>query len=388
LALFAVVGATATVIDLGLFAVLWWWGLDLVPADVVALAAAAAVSYAGNRYVTFRHQPGARWVNHPALFAAMALLAGAVDIGALVSLSALGLPVPAAKVAALAAAALVRFVTYRRILFRQVRRDLSARSERGAAPGDRRLSVVIPAFGEQDRIGDTLRRLRHALEVAVPADDLELLVVDDGSPDDTAGAATRAGADRVVRLERNRGKGAAVRAGMLTARGRSVVFTDADLAYPPSSVIDVLTHLEEGWDMVAGSRRHTETTTLVKARRLRELGGRMVNLFTHLVLLGNFRDTQCGIKGFRSDVARSMFARTRIDGFAFDVELFLIAEQDRLSVLEVPVQVQNRASSSVRLVRDTSRLVADLLRIRRWAGRGYYRTDRPGSDQLPAPACG
>src|SRR5699024_2520863 len=114
----------------------------------------------------------------------------------------------------------------------------------------------------------------------------------------------------------------------------------------------LLAKVEDGWDVVVGSREHTETTTLVRARRVRELGGRLINLATHAVLLGAHRDTQCGIKAFRSDVARSLFGRSRIDGFAFDVELFHLAERDRLSVREVPVEVENAERSSVRAVRD------------------------------------
>lgn len=202
--------------------------------------------------------------------------------------------------------------------------------------------------------------------------DLEILVVDDGSTDDTA-ARSRTAEATVVEQPRNMGKGAAVRAGVLAAEGRSIIFTDADLAYPASMIPPILHELERGWDVVVGSRRHEETTTLVRARRIRELGGRAVNLLTHLVLLGHFRDTQCGIKGFRSDIGKALFARTTINGFAFDVEVFLIAEQDRYSLTEVPVRVENRQGSSVRLVRDTARLVRDLFRIRRAAGKGAYR---------------
>ena len=96
------------------------------------------------------------------------------------------------------------------------------------------------------------------------------------------------------------------------------------------------------------------------------------------MLLGHFRDTQCGIKGFRNDIGKAIFERTTINGFAFDVEVFLIAEQDRYSLTEVPVSVENRQDSSVQLVRDSLRLLRDLLRIRRAAGKGAYR---PNSDQ-------
>ena len=378
LALFALVGAVATLIDLGLFWLLARAGTPFVVADLVALAGAATWSWVANASITFRRDRDARWVREPSLFAAMALFVAAVDVAVLAAMHAVGAPLNGAKLAALLVAMTVRWTAYRRVLFTRVRRELALRSDRGPAPGDRRLTVVVPAFCEQDRIAVTLASLREVLERRMPAEELELLVVDDGSPDATAVEAERAGADTVIRLDCNRGKGAAVRAGVLAARGRSVVFTDADLAYPPESVLAVLAALEEGWDVVVGSRRHEHTTTLARARRLRELGGRVVNGLTRLVLLGRFRDTQCGLKGFRSEVGRSIFGRTRIDGFAFDVEIFLIAEQDRLSLLEVPVHVTNRASSSVDLVGDSARLVRDLFRIRRWVGRGLYRPPTAG----------
>ncbi|MEZ5341738.1 MAG: hypothetical protein R2706_09855 [Acidimicrobiales bacterium] len=105
----------------------------------------------------------------------------------------------------------------------------------------------------------------------------------------------------------------------------------------------------------------------------------MVNWLTHHVLLGHFRDTQCGIKGFRGDIGRVIFERCQIDGFAFDIEIFLISEQDRLSLTEVPVAVENRQSSSVRLVGDTLKLLKDLFVVRRAAGTGFYK---PNAQQL------
>ena len=202
---------------------------------------------------------------------------------------------------------------------------------------------------------------------------MEVIVVDDGSTDGTAAAADAAGADQVVVQPENRGKGAAVRAGVLAARGRTIAFTDADLAYSPDQLISLLHRVEEGWDMVAGSRHHENTNTLVRARRLREVGSRLVNLCTMLLLLGVYRDTQCGLKAFRSDAARRIFSQTKIDGFAFDVELFHLADRLGLAVLEVPVQVENSEQSTVKVVRDAARLVRDVLRIRRWDRGGSYR---------------
>lgn len=170
------------------------------------------------------------------------------------------------------------------------------------------LSVVVPAFEEADRIGDAVERLRA--ELPVPGG-VEIVVVDDGSRDATADVARRAGAHRVLSLPVNRGKGAAVRAGILAAEGRAVAFTDADLAYSPVQLLRLLHEVQAGFDVVIGSRRHVETTTLVRARRLREVSGRLFNLLSRVVLLPSYVDTQCGLKAFEADAAHMLFNRAR-----------------------------------------------------------------------------
>lgn len=375
LRLFALVGAVATAVDLFLFLVLARRWSSMVAANVIALVAAATVAYTLNRRLTFKGDPRARWVSNPGLFAGTAVLAGSVDTLVLVLVNPL-LALPVTKILAIGFGAGVRWFMYRWILFTQVRRDLAKRVDRPEPDRPLRLTVIMPAYNEEDRIAASVAAVRATLAPVLGDEDLEILVVDDGSVDDTPDVAERAGA-RVLRQPANRGKGAAVRRGVLESQGRSVVFTDADLAYRPELLLTVMDEIEQGWDMVVGSRRHQHTNVLVRAGRLRELGGRMVNRLTHLVLLGHFRDTQCGLKGFQADVGRIVFERTRIDGFAFDVELFLIAEQDQLSLREIPVSVENRVGSSVHVVADFAALMVDLFRIRRWVGEGVYEPD-PG----------
>ena len=252
-----------------------------------------------------------------------------------------------------------------------VQRDLHQRRDRPTAPGEFRLSVVVPAFREH-RIGAAVQRLRHELEQIDDGGGIEIVVVDDGSHDGTAELAEAAGADQVVRQPINRGKGAAVRAGMLAARGRTIAFTDADLSYSPDQIVGLLHEVEEGWDVVVGSRRHTDTTTLVRAGRLREIGGRGINLLTRAVLLGEHRDTQCGLKAFRSDVAHLIFSHSHVDGFAFDVEVYHLVERYHLSLTEVPVRVENSSRSTVHVATDAGKLVRDLFRIRAWSAAGVY----------------
>ncbi|MFZ2346702.1 MAG: hypothetical protein WAW08_19110, partial [Candidatus Microthrix parvicella] len=138
--------------------------------------------------------------------------------------------------------------------------------------------------------------------------------------------------------------------------------------------------------VVVGSRKHTATTTLVRAGRLRQLGSRAINVLTSLVLLGRYRDTQCGLKAFRAEAAEKIFSLTRIDRFAFDIEVLYLVERQRMSLSEVPVQVANSQRTTVRVVRDTARLLRDLLRIRVLARNGVY--DLAESSPDPASAVG
>ena len=232
----------------------------------------------------------------------------------------------------------------------------------------RRFSVVVPAYDEGPRIGDAVRTLRSVLGAL----DLEVVVVDDGSTDRTADLAEEAGADVVVRQAQNAGKGAAVRAGFAAATGEAIAYTDADLAYPPEQLEAMLRVVEAGFPFVAGSRRHEETVTLIRARRLREVTGRAFNLATAAIVNSGFRDTQCGIKAFRAEEGRLLLSCGLVDGFAFDVELFVLAKRFGVPVTEAPVQIRNLETSSVRMGRDARRMIHDLLRIRRWAANGTY----------------
>ena len=255
---------------------------------------------------------------------------------------------------------------------------------RPPVPGRRRLSVVVPAYREERRIATTVSVLRAGLGA-----ETEIVIVDDGSDDATADRAAEAGADRVIRFPANQGKGAAVRAGMLAATGSSVVFTDADLSYAPAEVLRVRDELERGWDVVVGSRRHIGTRALMRSGRLRELSGRVFNLFTRLVLPRAFGDTQCGLKGFHAEAARRVFVLSRVDGFAFDVEILRIAEDQGLAVTEVPVALSTTEGSTVHLEVDAVRMVRDLLRIRARAAAGGYRggpveaAGAPGAEKSP-----
>ncbi len=376
---FAAVGVLVTAVDVAvLMALRVGVGLPVIVADALAIAAGAVVSYFANRALTFTSDPHLRWVDEPFAYALVTAVAGVFDILAVrVGLALFDAEsarvLLVAKAVALAVAGGVRLLGYRRLLFRRVRAaQVQPDARRAPAPGDRRLSVVIPAYKAVEEIGATVRRLATEIGGVLGREQLEIVVVDDGSRDGTADAADAAGADLVVRQLVNRGKGAAVRGGVLAARGRTVAFTDADLAYEPALLLELLRHVEEGWDAVVGSRRHIETVTLVRAGRLRALGSRAINLISYAVLLGAYRDTQCGLKAFRSDAARAIFSVARIDRFAFDIEVFHLVERQRLALLEVPVTLRNAEGSTVRMGLDSLRVLVDMMRIRRYAGKGLY----------------
>jgi putative flippase GtrA len=375
-----------TLVDISLLVMLRQrWGWMLVAADIVAIGVASVVSYGLHRAVTFRSDPYVRWVNVPAAFVGVAILAAAVDVVVLrllfagTGFSSTGSLIEA-KLVALVAAGGVRLLGYRWVLLGRLTRARRVRVSRPPAPGDCRLSVVVPAYNESDRIGETVRQLRDGLDPVAEAGGLEIVVVDDGSHDATADAALAAGAAQVVVQPVNRGKGAAVRAGVLAARGRTIVFTDADLAYGPDQVAKVARAVDEdGWDVAIGDRRHPGAQTLIAPSRMRAWGSRAINWLCYAVLLGNHRDTQSGLKAFRSDVARFLFGRTRVDGFAFDIEVLHLVERHEFSLTEVPVAVSHSTRSTVRVARDAVRLVVDLFRIRQRSAEGAYeaRGDLP-----------
>ena len=245
-----------------------------------------------------------------------------------------------------------------------------------------RLTVVVPALREEGRIGETVAALRAALTPATAPAGVEIVVVDDGSGDGTSDEARQAGADQVITFDANRGKGAAVRAGVMAATGRTIAFTDADLAYAPDHILRLLEVVEAGADMVVGSRQHAHTTTLVRAGRLREVSGRVFSVVARVVVRVRHRDTQCGLKAFSASSARLLFDRARVDGFAFDVELFHLADRLGLDVREVPVELASSPTSTVRIGPDARTMVRDLFRIRRWGRDGSYERGTP-ADRSP-----
>lgn len=232
------------------------------------------------------------------------------------------------------------------------------------------LSVVVPAFNEATRLGPTLERL-GAFAGGLPGG-AEIVVVDDGSTDGTAEILARhpAGVSpwlRWIRLPANCGKGAALRAGVLASQGAEVLLCDADLSTPIEEYTRLRPYLADA-ELVLGSRGLDESRIERRQPRYREFMGRTFNLLVRAVAVEGIRDTQCGFKLLRGDVARRLFADLRVDRFAYDVELIWLARRRGFEVAEIGVTWIDSPASSVRALRDSARMLADILRIR-WIHR-------------------
>ena len=238
-----------------------------------------------------------------------------------------------------------------------------------------RLSIVIPAFNERARLPRTLADTLGWCDAHAP--DAEVIVVDDGSTDDTQKVvATFEAQDHRVRCLPclHKGKGAAVRAGMLQAKGRAVLFMDADGATAPTEIPTLLRLIERGSDIAIGSRvlhaageRHVDRS--LHRRVMAGFFSGVVSLFA----VRGFSDTQCGFKMFRREVIESIFTLQQLDGFAFDVEILFIARRLRLSIDEAPINWTAQPGSKLNLVTDSLRMLWDLAFLR-WS----HRHDAPG----------
>jgi dolichyl-phosphate beta-glucosyltransferase len=229
--------------------------------------------------------------------------------------------------------------------------------------------VVIPAYNEAARLPPTLERIRRHL-AGTPH---EILVVDDGSEDDTAARAAAAGAD-VVRNEGNRGKGYSVRRGMLLARGARRLMTDADLSTPIEEVDRLMAKMDEGYDAVIASRALPGSNIEVHQPWYRENAGRLFNVCVRVLALPGLQDTQCGFKLFTARAADEAVGAARLDGFSFDVEALFVARRRGFRIAEVPVTWRNDEATRVGTLRGAMAFV-DLARIRLNAWRGAY--ERP-----------
>jgi dolichyl-phosphate beta-glucosyltransferase len=240
------------------------------------------------------------------------------------------------------------------------------------------LSIVVPAFNEAARIGATLRTILDYLDAQTG--DSELIVVDDGSSDHTAQIAEQSFSGRgrhvsarCIRYERNRGKGYAVRTGLLAARAPVALFSDADLSTPITETPKLVAPIERGErDLTFGSRAIDRSLIGVHQPWRREQGGKIFNLIVKLATGMPYWDTQCGFKAFRMSACRPIIEAARIDRFGFDVELLYVAQLSRLRLEEIAVRWDHNDGSKISVMRDSLRMFNEVRDIRRAARKGLY----------------
>ena len=263
---------------------------------------------------------------------------------------------------------------------RRVTSKVESRSDyRAAGPAEDAatvsLSVVIPAYNEARRIPSTLRQvLAHLESLGIP---FEVVVVDDGSTDETVAVVEQVAREtdrlRLVRNPGNCGKGAAVRNGVLNARGEYILFSDADLSAPIEDAGLLLEPLRAGYDVAIGSRALKREWIGVHQPGMRETAGRVFNLAIRILTGLPFQDTQCGFKAFRRSAAVEIFPRQRIQGFSFDVETLYLARKLGYRTVEIAVHWNHCDASKVSPLSDGVKMFLQVLEIRWNDWMGKYR---------------
>lgn len=233
------------------------------------------------------------------------------------------------------------------------------------------LSVIIPAHNEESRLPDTLEQVFRFLQKQPFSS--EVIVVENGSADKTFEVArefTKTHESfRVIQSER--GKGAAVKRGMLEARGEYRFMCDADLSMPVDEIVKFIPPTAEGFDILIASREASGSVRYNEPP-YRHLGGRGINYIIQALILPGLNDTQCGFKCFRAEIANELFQKQTLPGWSFDIELLFIARRHRYRVREVPVHWYYQADSKVSALRDALRMIGDIFRIHVNHLRGRY----------------
>lgn len=230
------------------------------------------------------------------------------------------------------------------------------------------ISIIIPAYNEETRVAPTLERMAVFLK-ALPYQ-YEFLLVVEKSSDRTVEIAKRYVGIipnfRIIENEIQRGKGFAVRKGMLQAKGDYVFFTDLDLSTPPEEILNFVSHFQShpATDVLIGDRKHSRTELLKEQHPIRKKMGEVFNHFVQTFAMTGVRDTQCGFKGFRKDACRSIFQRQTLNGFSFDVEVLLLSELLGLRITSLPIHWTNSKESKVRIIRDSLKMFWDIIRVR------------------------
>lgn len=237
------------------------------------------------------------------------------------------------------------------------------------------LSVVIPAYNEELRILPTLESVHAFLSGQFPR--FEIIVVNDGSKDATSQVVTDFAKHhegvRLISYDINKGKGCAVRTGMLASGGNLILMNDADGSSPIQEVMRLKEAMLNGADIVIGSRAKPDPQRVVKALAYRTYMGNTFNRIVQSLLLPGLYDTQCGFKLFKRPVAQDIFSRSRVNGYAFDVEVLYIAKCRNYKIVEVAIDWTNVAGSKVNIVIDSAKMFFQVIKVKLNSMSGLYR---------------
>jgi len=229
------------------------------------------------------------------------------------------------------------------------------------------LSIIIPAYNEEKRLGKTLETILNYLKKKGYS--YEIIIVNDGSTDGTVDIAQEFikfdSNMKIINNDKNMGKGYSVKRGVLEASGEYILFTDSDLSTPIEEFKKLLTPLESGYDIAIGSRSMKESNVVVHQPFYREIIGKIFNKLVKAFVVKGFIDTQCGFKLFKKDAAKNIFNNQKLNGFSFDVEILYLAIKDNLKIKEVPIKWFNSPKSHVSLVGSSYRMFMELLKIKR-----------------------
>lgn len=233
------------------------------------------------------------------------------------------------------------------------------------------LSVIIPCYRGAELLQENIPLLKQYLQQQHYS--WEIIIVDDGTEDDSIRNFAANNQLIYLRNEINQGKGAAVKKGMLAANGQYRIFTDADIPYELNAIETILNYLDKKeMSMVAGDRTLTGSAYYGMISQNRELGSKVFRFIAGRLVAGGMHDTQCGIKGFTAKVANELFGLSKIKGFAFDVEIYYLALKKNLDIKKIPVQLRNNQGKSVRMLRHGFRMIVDLFLIVANFYRGLY----------------
>jgi len=229
------------------------------------------------------------------------------------------------------------------------------------------ISIVIPAYNEEKRIGKTLERVYEYFKKKKT--EFEIIVVDDGSNDRTVEIVEKFSSDkkeiRILKHEKNMGKGKAVKTGILDAKGNLILFTDADLSTPIEEFEKLKKAIENGYDIAIGSRGLKDSKIVIPQPFYRRIIGRIFPLLVKLIVIKDFKDTQCGFKLFKKEVAKKIFSQLKTEGFAFDVEVLARGKKENFKIAEVGVLWYNSPESKVSILKSPFKMFLELNRIKK-----------------------